>query len=720
MSSRKFARFPLVNFYLRQHFFILSIIFICIACEAVFSAIIPFSFKFIIDALLERNRLRLIYIISGLSMGGILIVFIALCRDYLYTQIIGKIINDIRSRCFDHLSLLPMEFYARYKTGDIMARFSGNLDDIENGLSGITSGAIFPVLALISNFLFLSLLNLKLTLIAMIICPAAFIAPHKLAARVIAENYQRKTEEGRLLSVVQENILMQPVIKVFNLISYLKSNFARYNAHLMRRIARINFLISLVSRWAELTPILLQILALAIASYLVYVNRISVSSLVAFQMIFTTLIYALMRITYSLPGFIQGATGLRRIKEFLNERTSQEEPFKSDQFISFNKSIQLNQVNFSFAKERPTLIDINLTIPKGSFVAFVGPSGSGKSTLLYLIMRLYDPDSGMISIDGVDIRTISNVRLRSLMGCTLQEPMLFDDSIHENIKLGKLDATDTEIEKAAKMAKIHDAIVDMPEGYATRVGERGTMLSGGQKQRIAIARALIRSPEILLLDEVTSALDPHTEEAINLVILQLRNRCTIISVSHHLSSVINADRIYVFQEGRLVEQGTHPELLKQQRHYKKLWDKQNGFTINEAFSNATVSADRLKAIPLFNYLPNNLLEEIVHLFKTEVFQSAQMVIRQGDIGEAFYIIVRGRVGVYKEADGETKEIAMLEDGDHFGEIALLKAVPRNATVKTLTTCLFLVLSHENFRDLLTKVSGLQEKLEEIVLRSRIL
>ena len=377
-----------------------------------------------------------------------------------------------------------------------------------------------------------------------------------------------------------------------------------------------------------------------------------------------------------------------------------------------SREIAFQDVTFGYNETETNLTNINLRIPHGSYVAFVGASGSGKSTIIKLIMRFYDPRTGAITIDGKNIRSVTQQSLRAQMGIVFQENMLFNLSVRENIRLGNLEATDAEIEQAAKAAGIHDVIMNLPQGYDTFVGEGGGFLSGGQRQRLAIARALLRNPRILLLDEATSFLDPANETAINQTIRNIARTRTVISVTHRLSSVQEADKIFVLDKGRIIEQGTHKELLNQEgSRYRDLWQNQTGFILSEDGMNAEITVNRLKNIPIFQEMNDDFLDSLVPMFVSEYYPANRLVIEEGDPGDKFYILVRGKVEVSKRlADGQDKQLAILQDGDFFGEIALLKDVPRTATIRTLTPALFISLQKQMFHLMLEKAPHLSERL----------
>ncbi|MGE5405862.1 MAG: ATP-binding cassette domain-containing protein, partial [Candidatus Saccharibacteria bacterium] len=457
--------------------------------------------------------------------------------------------------------------------------------------------------------------------------------------------------------------------------------------------------------------ILLNVLILCVGSIMAYHNYLTVGSLLAFNTTLINVTGLINELTWLAPQLLDASSSMKRIQEILDE-----EPSVSDEsqecLPPFARAIELKNVTFGYRPPFNNLIDVDLTIPKGRYTAFVGSSGSGKSTVINLLMRLYDPCSGAILIDGNDIRRVTQDSLRAQIGIVFQENILFDMSILENIRMGRPGASDQEVEAAAQDAEIHSFISSLPDGYQTMVGERGGMLSGGQRQRIAIARALIRNPHVMLLDEATSALDPANEAAINKTLKRLSRTRTVISVTHRLASAREADHIVVFERGRIIEQGAHLELVDQADGiYRRMWQSQSGFAISEDGYNAEITGERLKCIPLFDGLDDDFLDSIAHLFITEYYPSDRVVITEGEPGDRFYIIVRGKVDVAVNTGFEAKQrLAVLVDGDFFGEIALIKNVTRTATITTLMPTTLISLQRDLFQHMLEKAPGLLERL----------
>jgi ATP-binding cassette subfamily B protein len=302
------------------------------------------------------------------------------------------------------------------------------------------------------------------------------------------------------------------------------------------------------------------------------------------------------------------------------------------------------------------------------------------------------------------------------MSVVFQESFLLNTTVRENIRMGNLDATQADIEQAAREAEIHDFIMTLPQQYETGIGERGGRLSGGQRQRLAIARAIVRHPSLLILDEATSALDPGTEAAVNKTLAQVARGRTMISVTHRLASAAWADRIFVLSNGKLVESGRHEELIGLGGCYAELWAKQSGLSVNASGDRASVSPKRLRNLPVFDQLDDALLADVAQLFGTEQYPQGRTIVHAGDRGDRFYLIARGSVEVLRPAEDmyERTRIAVLRDGDYFGEIALLHNAPRMASVKTLTPCTFLSLQREQFSYLLERAPQLRARLEKVM------
>jgi ATP-binding cassette subfamily B protein len=375
--------------------------------------------------------------------------------------------------------------------------------------------------------------------------------------------------------MVQENIAAQAVIKAFSLQRKTLGWFTMRNDEARRKIAVAGFLSTMVERTVTIAVLLLHLVVLALGAYLATKGQITIGTFVTFESAFWEVSYNIAHVMHFIPVSIQSAAAVRHIEELLDAPTRGADRPGAPDLPRITNDITFDHVTFQYeGSQTPVLDNLSLKLNVGKRIAIVGPSGSGKSTLLNLILRLYVPDEGRVTIDGVDIRKVTRESLRRSMAVVFQENMLFNMSIKENIRLGKEGATDEEVEAAARKAEIHRYIMSLPQKYDTSVGERGDTLSGGQRQRIAIARAIIRNPSVLLLDEATSALDQTTEAAINRTLLKVAKGRTMIWSTHRLSSVVDMDEIIVISGGRAIERGPHAELLAKNGVYRKLWDDQ--------------------------------------------------------------------------------------------------------------------------------------------------
>lgn len=674
----------------------------------------PLSFKFLIDKGIEGRNWNVLIITLLVLTGGVLIASAAgVARGYLYAYLSANVLKDIRQKVFEHLQRLSMSYYKRTTTGDIMARFSTDLTALENVVTNAAPTLIMQGLGVILGSIVLFTIEWRIALITLVGLLLCVILPKRLTKKVANMGYESKNKEARLAQTVQENISAQPVVKAFGLTKKAIHDFANETAGLARLSLKFSFAADNVERIPSIIILIFEILVIGAGVVLVFNHEITLGTLVALHTIYIHIAFSVTALTKVVPVILRSVGGLQRIEELLAESPDVIEIEDAPALERFSSDITFKDVSFSYSNDNLTLNRINLKIPKGSFVAFVGPSGCGKSTILNLLLRFYEPKVGTVSIDGEDEKKINADSFRCQMAVVFQESFLFNASIRENIQLGRPEASEEEIHSAAEAAGIHDAIMRMHNGYDTQVGERGSFLSGGQRQRVAIARALLRNPEILILDEATSALDPETEHAINQTLAAVSQGRTVISVTHRLSSAVNADSIFLLKEGSIIEQGRHQELLGAEGLYTQLWQKQTGFSFSDG--SAQVQASRLKHYPIFQNVDNGLLEEIASLFVTESYPADRVVVREGTPGNRFYLIAHGQVSVVKKgADGKPKTVGVLEDGDYFGEIALIKNIPRSATIRTLTPCVMLSLHRDIFQNLLDRAPGLREKLEQTI------
>ena len=555
----------------------LAFVTIGVLIETLFNVIMPLSLKFLIDDALGEEDFEALYRILGvLAVAGIFTSIVAVLYERWDARLAAGIISDVRTRLFDHVQNLPAAYFQRTKRGEILSRFSVDMSAFEGVVKTFANSAALPLLELIAGIILMLFLNWQLAAIALLVFPITLIGPRILTPKAVQANYEQKLNEASLLGVIQENIAAQAVIKAFSLHRKVFGWFSFRNDEARRKIADAMFLSTMVERTVTIAVLLLHLVVLAIGAYLATKGQITVGTFVTFESAFWEVSYNIAHVMHFLPVSISSAAAIRHMQELLDEPTRGADRPGAPDLPRISHDITFERVSFQYeGSETPVLDNLSLKLDVGKRIAIVGPSGSGKSTLLNLILRLYVPDEGRVTIDGVDIRKVTRDSLRGSMAVVFQDNMLFNMSLRENIRLGKEGATDAEVEEAAKKAEIHRYIMSLPQRYDTIVGERGDTLSGGQRQRIAIARAIIRNPSVLLLDEATSALDQTTEAAINRTLLKVAKGRTMIWSTHRLTSVVEMDEIIVISGGRAIERGSHAELLAKNGVYRKLWDDQS-------------------------------------------------------------------------------------------------------------------------------------------------
>ncbi len=543
--------------------------------ESLYDVGVRYSMKFVIDkAVVEGDMPALMLILAALGVGAVLFNFVVIACDFYWARIGGRIVNDIRLDMFGHLQSLPVGFYRRQSAGDLTARFNADVGQIENGMVLAFPMAMAGLVEIVTTLALMLFVHPILAGIAAVGILFSLMMPRIVQGKALDASFVLRREEGRMMGFLQENLGGQSVIKAYSLENHASKDFSNRLDELLTKLARANFLSYLVSRLPSLTFLMLQLVVLGVGGWLTINGRITVGDLVAYQALLIGLNSAIHNLTWMIPSFIDATAGWQRIREILDEPMGiQDKPGARD-LSRFNQAIEVEKVSFRYpTSEIPTLNKVDLKINAGEYVVFVGRSGAGKSSIINLILRFYEVTEGKITVDGQDLRDVTMSSLRSQIGLVSQEITIFDAPVKDNIRLGALDASDDDVIAAAKAAEIHDLIMSLPEGYDTMAGTSGARFSGGERQRIALARALVRKPAILVLDEFSSALDPTTEAEILQTIVKLKGTCTILSVTHRLTMAETADKVVVMRAGRIVELGAHEELISRKGEYSRLWKR---------------------------------------------------------------------------------------------------------------------------------------------------
>jgi subfamily B ATP-binding cassette protein MsbA len=495
---------------------------------------------------------------------------------YVLNPIRNNIINDMRSDMFHKILKLPIGYFNEQRKGDLMSRLTNDLSAIEYSTISFLE-VIFrepiSVIVLIASMITLSP-ELSLFLLAFLPIMGFVIGRVGRSLKKISTRVQEKL--GSILSIIEETIGGIRVLKAFNAEEHQAKRFYEENQKLFHEKNRSNRRRDLASPVSETLSIAAVCFVLWYGGRMVLRDNtfnLSGGDFLTFILIFTQIIPSLKMFSQAFYNIRNGAASVERIKYLLHENETIKESDNPKKLAAFNNAIEFNNVGFSYS-DASILSDIHLKIEKGKTIALVGSSGAGKSTLADLVPRFHDVSSGELLIDGVNIKEYSLESLRSQMSIVTQEPILFNETIASNIKLGKPNATDEEVIQAAKVANAHNFIMLKEQGYETNIGDRGSKLSGGERQRLTIARAVLKNPPILILDEATSSLDTESERLVQDAINNMMQNRTSIVIAHRLSTIRHADEIIVLQKGKIVERGTHDGLMQQNGFYKRLVDMQ--------------------------------------------------------------------------------------------------------------------------------------------------
>ena len=487
------------------------------------------------------------------------------------------IVKDLRMEIYRKILSLPLGFFSEEKKGDIIARISGDVQEVETSITASLDMLIKNPILIIFYFTTLILISWKMTLFTILFAPLMLWIMGAIGRRLKAQSLEAQQLWSDTMSQVEETLGGLRVIKAFLAEDKMERRFEGITGEMRDKTARVSTRQVLAHPVSECLGTIMIAVILWFGGTLILNDRspIDAPTFIFYKTILYSVIQPIKELSRAAYGIPKGLASMERISKILDSRNDITEAADPVHLEAFKDSIRFEHVGFHYAEEgKEVLKDVDLTIPKGKTIAIVGASGAGKTTLVDLIPRFYDTSAGRILIDGVDIRDASIHDLRALMGNVNQDPILFNDTIFNNIAFGVEGATEEEVIAAAKIANAHEFIMEKEEGYQTNIGDRGSKLSGGQRQRISIARAILKNPPILILDEATASLDTESERTVQEALERLMSNRTTIAIAHRLSTIRGADEIIVMDEGRIVERGRHEELLALGGYYKKLNDMQ--------------------------------------------------------------------------------------------------------------------------------------------------
>lgn len=494
---------------------------------------------------------------------------------YMASVRVGAI-KDIRRDIYAKLLILPLSFYGKRKKGDIIARITTDVQEIEVSIMNYLDVFIKSPLTIIAYFLYMLGVSWKLTLFVLVILPIGGIIIGKIGKSLKKDSKEGMTLFAGMLATIEETLSGLRIIKAFNAIKYSDEKFDEQNNNYSRLLKFVYRKRDLSSPMSEFLSSVIIAVVLWFGSTLILNGNstITAANFIAYIVVFSQIISPAKSFSQSFYCLQKGMASADRIFEILDAEEIIVEKPNALPLKSFEKSIQYDNVSFRYGKD-DVLKNINITVEKGKMIALVGESGGGKSTLVDLLPRFYDVSGGVIKLDGVDIRDYRIEDLRGQFGVVSQESILFNDTVFNNIAFGMEHASREAVIEAAKVANAHDFIMEMENGYDTYIGDRGMNLSGGQRQRLSIARAVLKNPPIMILDEATSSLDTESERLVQEALSKVMNSRTSIVIAHRLSTIQNADEIIVISKGIIVERGKHEELITKGGVYKKLTDLQS-------------------------------------------------------------------------------------------------------------------------------------------------
>ena len=511
----------------------------------------------------------LLVIMTALKTG------VTYLSSYFIVPMRSGIVRDIRNFVYDKITALPISFFTSERKGDVMARMSGDVAEIENSIMA-SLDMMFknPVMIIVCLGMMIAI-SWQLTVFVLILLPLAGLVMGRVGKRLKRKSLEGQQQWGTLMSNIEETLGGLRIIKAFNAEDKVKKRFHRENDiffNISNKVARRQSLAHPMSEFLGTAAIAI-VLWFGGTLILNGMSSINAASFIYYMVIFYSIINPAKDLSKAMYAIQKGLASMERVDKILNADNPIKDPESPKAIGKLRGEINYNDITFSYGSNT-VIHNVSLNIPAGATVALVGQSGSGKSTMADLIPRFYDVDSGSITIDGIDVRDLLVHDLRSFMGNVNQEAILFNDSFYNNITFGVKEATMEQVIEAAKIANAHEFIMESEQGYDTNIGDRGCRLSGGQRQRLSIARAILKNPPILILDEATSALDSESEHLVQEALDRLMQDRTTLVIAHRLSTIKNADMICVMHEGRIVESGTHDELLALNRYYKRLVDMQ--------------------------------------------------------------------------------------------------------------------------------------------------
>jgi ABC-type multidrug transport system fused ATPase/permease subunit len=713
--------------YLRLYRLQLSGILVCILIAIAFTAFLPMAIRFLVNNILTRRPLP--FTMPGIGEGGMslaigeqqvhallqllaamvimfaLFAFSNMRRSSMVASMGEGVTYDLRLRFFNHLQRLPISFHRRTPNQDIQQRFMLDIATISQSLTYGVVPMIHSSLAILIFGVVLFSLNWKLSLIALAGLPIFAFSFQRSRARMRDSARERTRRVTDVAQSLVQTLNAQEKVKLFpGLRDYLTSRFVERLQLLRALVVKITEISSTAASTSMLITNGAQVAVLIVGGMLVIESQgrdLTTGDLMAFYVLLLQLYAPAGQFTASMQYVNQATTSLDRVNGILTQAEDKESP-DAGQLGPLQNAIRFEAVSYGRGKGKDVLSDLSLEIPAGQKVAFVGPPGAGKASLMELLPRLFELAGGAILWDGIDLRTASMASLRRQIAVLSQETFIFNATIYDNIRYGRVAADDQEVIEASRLAGLHDFIMTLPGSYDTQINDRDSTFGLVQRQRLGVARALLQDGSVILMDDAVSALDANGQREIEQALRGATGK-TMVRVAQRIGSVLDADLIYVLDGGQLVEQGRHEELSEAGGLYAQMLKDELGAG---AVSGAFQAVRRLARQAPFSSLPPEVLEEVARLMLYAERSPGDVICRQGSVGDELFFIGRGEVQILLEdEDGSERLLSTLHEGEYFGEISFLRRIPRTATVRARTAVELHVLKRQDFDNLLERLGG---------------
>ena len=561
--------------YYRRHWRLFVLDLACALMIAAVDLVFPLASRYAMTTLLPADLYHTFFIIMGALVAAYFLKALFMYIVTYWGHTLGvRMEADMRHDLFTHLQKLSFRFYDKNRTGQLMSRVTTDLFDITELAHHGPEDLLISLITIIGAFVVMLTINVKLAFVLIILVPVGILFTLAQRKRMMRASKHVKERTAGINAGLESSISGARVAKAFTNEAFEVDKFMESNEKFKRSKGEFYSAMAVFLSGVEFFTSLFSVAVIAFGGYLIMRGELDYVGLITFSLYVATFLQPIRKLSTFMEQFTSGMAGFHRFRELLNEQPEIIDAPDAVTLKDVKGDIMFEDVSFSYNDKTRVLAHLNLKIDAGKTLAIVGPSGGGKTTMCHLIPRFYEASGGRITVDGHDIKDVTLLSLRQNIGIVSQDVFLFAGTIRDNIRYGRIDATDEEIVEAAKRAEIHDMVMEMENGYDTQVGERGIRLSGGQKQRISIARIFLKNPPILILDEATSALDSVTEKRIQKAFEALAVGRTTLVIAHRLSTVRNADEIIVIDEEGVAERGTHTQLLAIGGEYARLYNSQ--------------------------------------------------------------------------------------------------------------------------------------------------